>query len=247
MARVPIVLDFTVHQGSFTLEVHQRFEAQAVALFGPSGAGKTTVLDSIAGLRRPTAGVIEVGGHALFHSERHLDLRPHARHVGYVPQDVALFPHMSVRKNIFYGVGRGVSTSIDTVLRLLEISPLLDRTIAGLSGGECQRVAIARALVSGPNLLLLDEPLAAVDQSLRERILPYIERVCDELKIPLIYVSHSLDEVRRVADRLLTIEGGRVVESTTNHPRSTGGRVLRQADAEHREEQEADKRSYDRH
>jgi len=227
MARVPIVLDFTVHQGPFTLEVHQRFEAQAVALFGPSGAGKTTVLDSIAGLRRPSVGVIEVGGHVLFDSERHLDLRPHARHVGYVPQDVALFPHMSVRKNIFYGIGRGVSPSLDTVLRLLEISPLLDRRITGLSGGERQRVAIARALMSGPNLLLLDEPLAAVEQSLRERILPYIECVRDELKIPLIYVSHSLDEVRRIADRLLTIEEGWVVESTTGHPRLAEGRVLR--------------------
>ena len=247
MARVPIVLDFTVHQGLFTLDVHQRFEAQAVALYGPSGAGKTTVLDSIAGLRRPSAGAIEVGGHVLFDSERHLDLRPHARQVGYVPQDVALFPHMSVRKNIFYGIGRGTSTSLDTVLRLLEISPLLDRRVAGLSGGERQRVAIARALMSGPNLLLLDEPLAAVEPSLRERILPYIERVRDELKIPLIYVSHSLDEVRRIADRLLTIDGGRVVESTTDHPRLTEGRVLRQADAEHREEHEAHERADDRH
>ena len=224
MAGVPIVLDFTAHQGSFTLEVHQRFKAQAVALFGPSGAGKTTVLDSIAGLLRPTAGAIEVGEHVLFSSERHLDLRPHARRVGYVPQDVALFPHMSVRQNIFYGTRRGASMSSDAVLRLLEISSLVDRSVTGLSGGERQRVAIARALMSGPDLLLLDEPLAAVEQSLRERILPYIERVRDELRTPLIYVSHSLDEVRRIADRLITIEAGRVVESTTDHRRPTEGR-----------------------
>ena len=225
MAGVPIVLDFTVRQGSFTLEVHQRFEAQAVALFGRSGAGKTTVLDSIAGLRRPTAGAIEVGGQVLFNSERNLDLRPPARRVGYVSQDVALFPHMNVRKNILYGTGRGGSISPDTVIRLLEISPLVDRRITGLSGGERQRVAIARALMSGPDLLLLDEPLAAVEQSLRERILPYIERVRDELGTPLIYVSHSLDEVRRIADRMIVLEEGRVVESTTDHHRPTDGRA----------------------
>jgi len=221
MAGVPIVLDFTVHQGSFTLEIHQRFEAKAVALFGPSGAGKTTVLDSIAGLRRPTIGVIKVGGHTLFNSADNLDLQPHTRGIGYVPQDVALFPHMSVRKNIFYGTDRGASMSSDTVLRLLEISPLVDRSVAGLSGGERQRVAIARALMSGPELLLLDEPLAAVEQSLRERILPYIERVRDELRTPLIYVSHSPDEVRRIADRVITLEEGRVVDSSTDHCRPT--------------------------
>ena len=226
MAGVPIVLDFVVHQGAFTLEMHQRVEAQAIALFGPSGAGKTTVLDSIAGLRRPAAGVIEIGGHRLFDSERQLDLPPDRRRVGYVPQDVALFPHMSVGQNIFYGAGRpGASMSPDTVLRLLEIASLVDRGVGGLSGGERQRVAIARALMSGPDLLLLDEPLAAVDQSLRERILSYIERVRDELDTPLIYVSHSLDEARRIADRMIVIEEGQVVESTTDHSRSTMART----------------------
>ena len=213
MAAVPIVLDFTVQQGSFTLEIHERFEAQAVALFGPSGAGKTTVLDSIAGLRRPAAGAIAVDGRVLFDSDRQLDLSPSLRRVGYVPQDVALFPHMNVRRNIFYGTGRGESMSPDVVLRLLELAPLADRDVAGLSGGERQRVAIARALMSGPDVLLLDEPLAAVEQSLRERILPYIERVRDELGTPLVYVSHSLDEVRRIADRIIMIEAGQVVES----------------------------------
>ncbi len=213
MAGVPITLDFTLRQGAFTLEMHERFEARAVGLFGPSGAGKTTVLESIAGLRRPVLGTIEVDGRVLFDSERRIDRAVSSRRVGYVPQDVALFPHMNVRQNIAYGMDREASVVPDKVMQTLEIEPLVDRNVAGLSGGERQRVAIARALMSGPSLLLLDEPLSAVDQTLRERILPYIERVRDELSMPLIYVSHSVAEVGRVADRIITIEQGRVVPS----------------------------------
>ena len=213
MAGVPIVLDFTLRQGSFTLEIHERFEARAVAIVGPSGAGKTTVLESVAGLCRPLLGTIEVDGRALFDSERRIDRSVQSRRVGYVPQDVALFPHMNVRRNITYGVDRGGAVAPDKVMQVLEIEPLVARAVAGLSGGERQRVAIARALMSGPALLLLDEPLSAVDQMLRERILTYIERVRDELSTPLIYVSHVAAEVHRIADRVITIERGRVVTS----------------------------------
>ena len=213
MAGVPMVLDFMLRQGVFTLEVHERFEARAVAVFGPSGAGKTTVLESIAGLRRPISGRIEVNGHVLFDSERHIDCAVPSRRVGYVPQDVALFPHMNVRRNIAYGGDRGGSVPPDKVIEALEIEPLVDRDVAELSGGECQRVAIARALMSGPELLLLDEPLSSMDQTLRDKILPYLERVRDELATPLLYVSHSEAEVQRVADHVITLERGRVVQS----------------------------------
>ena len=213
MAGVPIVLDFTVTRGSFTLDIHQRFEARAVALFGPSGAGKTTVLDAIAGLRRPSAGEIRIGDRSLFAFASKTYVPPRLRHVGYVPQDVALFPHLTVRRNINYGASRGASMSSDKVVRLLELQPLLDRGVGALSGGERQRVAIARALISAPHLLLLDEPLAAVDVALRERILPYIERVRDELAIPMIYVSHAADEVRRIADRVIVLDRGHVVRA----------------------------------
>ena len=211
MTGIPIVLDFTVTRGSFTLDIHQRVEARAVALLGPSGAGKTTVLDSIAGLRRPRTGEIRIGDRLLFASASKIDVPPRLRRVGYVPQDVALFPHLNVRHNIHYGSSRGASMSSDKVIHLLEIQPLLDRGVGELSGGERQRVAIARALISAPDLLLLDEPLAAVDVALRERILPYIERVRDELAIPMIYVSHAADEVRRIADRVIVLDRGHVV------------------------------------
>lgn len=210
MAGLPIVLDFTLRQGAFTLEVHERLDARALAVTGPSGAGKTTMIEAIAGLKRPAAGEITIGGRTLFDSARGVDLAPRRRQVGYVPQDVALFPHLNVRRNIGYGAARG-TVALDKVARLLDIAGLLERGVGGLSGGERQRVAIARALLSAPALLLLDEPLAAVDAGLRERVLPYIERVRDELALPMIHVSHAADEVRRIADRMLVLEGGRVV------------------------------------
>ncbi len=213
MAGVPIVLDFTLRQGAFTLDIHERFEARAAALFGPSGAGKTTVLETIAGLRRPSSGEIRIGDRRLFSSADGTHVPARLRQVGYVPQDVALFPHLDVQHNIAYGAARGTAVSVDKIIRLLEIKPLLSRGVGELSGGERQRVAIARALVSAPDLLLLDEPLAAVDMALRERILPYVERVRDELALPMIYVSHAADEVRRIADQVIVLDHGCVVET----------------------------------
>jgi molybdate transport system ATP-binding protein len=204
-----IVVDFTLRQGTFVLEIHERLAARAVALFGPSGAGKTTVLDAIAGLRTPETGEIAVGGHVLFASGSRINLPPHERRVGYVPQDVALFPHMSVRRNILYGHNRGNGIPLDRVLGLLEIAQLLPRSVQTLSGGERQRVALARALMSSPDLLLLDEPLAAVDVELRRRILPYLQRVRDELAVPILYVSHDRAEAEAVADIIVEIDAGR--------------------------------------
>lgn len=203
-----IQLDFTLVQGVFTLEIRERLDARVTALFGPSGAGKTTVLDAIAGLRTPHSGRIVLGQRTLFSSDQDVNLPPQARHVGYVTQDVALFPHMNVRRNVLYGRRPGQKLALGTVTRMLEIAGLLDRPVAQLSGGERQRVAIARALMSAPELLLLDEPLAAVDVDLRRRILPYLERVRDELAVPIVYVTHARDEVLRLADRVVLLEDG---------------------------------------
>lgn len=212
MPATPITLDFTLRQAAFTLELRQTVAARTVALFGASGAGKTTTLDAIAGLRRPLAGVIRVGARALFDARGGVDVAVHDRHVGYVPQDVALFPHLDVEHNVLYGAGSS-GASAQTVLALLEIDTLLARRVDALSGGERQRVALARALMSAPDLLLLDEPLAAIDVGLRDRILPYLERVRDEIGTPMIYVSHVVEEVRRIAEWVVVLEHGRVLRA----------------------------------
>ena len=213
-----ILLDFVLEQGDFRLELHERLTGRVTALFGPSGSGKTTTLDAIAGLRTPTSGVIRIGDRTLFASDTAIDLPSHERHVGYVTQDVALFPHMHVRRNVLYGRRRGQRLELDVVARMLEIAPLLDRPVAGLSGGERQRVALARALMSAPELLLLDEPLAAIDLELRRRILPYLERVRDDLEVPILYVTHDRDELRQLADHVIVLEKGKVVSSGAGLP-----------------------------
>ena len=201
----------------FELNIDVSFDARLASIFGPSGSGKTTILDAIAGLRNIGAGEIEVNGRTLFSSARGIDRPPQERGVGYVPQEGALFPHLSVRKNILFGAGRGTATSkarnirMEHVLSVLEIGALLDRPVTKLSGGEAQRVALARAILSQPRLLLLDEPLASLDIGLKERILPYLARVRDEFDIPIIYVTHSLAEVLTLADWVLMIKQGQLV------------------------------------
>ena len=205
-----IALAFTLTQGSFTLSIDERLTGRITALFGASGAGKTTTLDAIAGLRTPASGTICIGHRVVFASATRVNVPPYDRHVGYVPQDVALFPHMNVRRNVLFGRRPGQRLELQTVVSMLEIADLLEREVRELSGGERQRVALARALMSSPELLLLDEPLAAVDLERRRRILPYVERVRDELGVPVIYVTHDAEDVRRFADAVIVLEAGRV-------------------------------------
>jgi molybdate transport system ATP-binding protein len=207
-----IALDFRLWQGSFTLDINIRLDKPVTALFGPSGAGKTTVLDAVAGLRTPASGSISINDRVVFDSRDGVNVPTHRRHVGYVAQDVALFPHMSVRRNVLYGRRDGQKLALPMVSKMLEIEGLLNRSVPQLSGGERQRVALARALMSAPELLLLDEPLAAVDVERRRRILPYLERVRDDLRVPIVYVTHDRSEANQLADEVIVLQEGRVIE-----------------------------------
>jgi molybdate transport system ATP-binding protein len=207
---IAITVDVTLQQGTFTLRVEERSRVEVLGLFGSSGSGKTSLLETMAGLRRPSAGEIVVGDRVLFSSARRIDLPPYDRHLGYVPQDALLFPHLDVRHNLLYGA-RGGALTLAMCAEMLEIETLLHRRVRDLSGGERQRVAIGRALMTSPSLLLLDEPLAAVDRARRERILPYLLRIRRELQVPLVYVTHDAVELSQIADRVLLIENGEVV------------------------------------
>jgi molybdate transport system ATP-binding protein len=214
-----MMLEATVrkHLGSFTLEVDLASPGGITALFGRSGAGKTSVVNIIAGLLKPDAGRVSVDGAALTDTAARVHVPPHKRGVGYVFQEGRLFPHLSVRGNLEYGRrfarDRDRWGSLDEVVALLDIAPLLDRRPADLSGGEKQRVAIGRALLASPRLLLMDEPLASLDAPRKEEILPYIERLRDKKKLPIVYVSHAMEEVTRLADTVVLMDAGRVVAS----------------------------------
>lgn len=182
------------------------------ALFGPSGAGKTSLLDAVAGLARPVEGRIVVAGTVLFDRAAGIDLKPERRRCGYVFQDLRLFPHRTVGENLRFGLKAATTEHLrldwEHTLDLLGITALLDRMPATLSGGEAQRVAIGRALLSGPEFLLMDEPLASVDQGRRGEILGLIERIRDELRLPILYVSHDRAEVEQLADRIVPVPSG---------------------------------------
>jgi len=198
----------------FTLEIDATLSARVTAIFGPSGSGKTSLLELIAGLRRPSSGSIQLASNVLTDHAAHRFIAPQHRAIGYVPQDGALFPHLNVRQNLLYGFDtthtRPTGLSFDHIVEVLEISPLLDRAIATLSGGEKQRVALGRALLAAPKLLLLDEPLASLDAALKERLLPYLLRIRDEFAIPMIYVTHSPDEVVSLCDEALILRSGKI-------------------------------------
>ena len=206
-------VDLVKQLGDFSVAARFSSGPGITALFGRSGAGKTSIVNMIAGLLRPERGHIRVADRTLFDADAGIDLPTRRRRVGCVFQDGLLFPHLSVRGNLDYGprISRRATAAIsfDQVVSLLGIDHLLTRRPATLSGGEKQRVAIGRALLAGPSLLLLDEPLASLDAARKAEILPYIERLRDEMKLPIIYVSHSLDEITRLADTVVIMAAAR--------------------------------------
>jgi len=206
---------YQLQRGAFALDVDVTLPAKGIsALFGPSGCGKTTCLRCIAGLEKPQQGLLTLGEQCWQDSTRAHFIPVHQRAVGYVFQDAALFPHLNVEANLLYAYRRlgkrPANIKPDAIIDLLRLSTLLPRSVDNLSGGEQQRVAIGRALLANPDLLLMDEPLSALDAASKAEIMPCLEQLHDELSIPILYVSHSADEVARLADNIVLLENGQV-------------------------------------
>ncbi|PTX56942.1 molybdate transport system ATP-binding protein [Litoreibacter ponti] len=198
----------------FSLETQFASEGGVTALFGPSGSGKTSIINALAGLLTPDEGRIEIGGRVLFDSAAGINVPTHKRRVGYVFQEPRLFPHMTARQNFDYGRPRPLITERhDPAIQALGIRHLLDRDVRGLSGGEAQRVSIARALMSNPSILLLDEPLSALDATRKAEVLPYLQALFSEAQIPVFYVSHAMEEVAQLATDLIVLRDGRVARA----------------------------------
>jgi molybdate transport system ATP-binding protein len=196
----------------FTLEVNIEIRSPITVIFGPSGSGKTSLLDLIAGLRRAESALIQLDGKILTDTSKGVFVPTRRRGIGYVPQDLALFPHLTVRQNLLYGhrPGSDKRFTFDHIVELLQIQALVHRGVTQLSGGEKQRVALARALLTSPRLLLLDEPLANLDMPLKARILPYLGRIRDEFRIPILYVTHDRFETLSLADEMIVLINGRI-------------------------------------
>ena len=206
--------DFRYTRGAFELAARASVDGAVTGICGPSGSGKSTLLMLLAGLLRPRMGLFRIGEQTLVDTERGIFVPAWDRHFGLVFQDGQLFPHLTVRRNLLYGHDRLAPDArhftLDAVLQLLEIGHLLDRRPTLLSGGERQRVALGRALLYSPRLLLLDEPLSALDDRLKQQILPFLKRVKDETRIPMLYVSHARAEVDYLADSVLVMDQGRL-------------------------------------
>lgn len=207
-------------QGAFDLDVDIRIDSKGLtALFGPSGSGKSTIINAVAGLFRPRSGHIAVDDRVLFDAQERIFIPTRHRRLGYVFQDGRLFPHLSVESNLRFGWKRAEDKlsepAIEAIIDRLGLHDLLDRKPIHLSGGEAQRVALGRALLANPDILLLDEPLAALDAPRKAEILPYLERLRDDAQVPILYVSHSVDEVSRLADTVVVINDGKVLATGT--------------------------------
>jgi molybdate transport system ATP-binding protein len=222
-----LAVDVTHRFGSFLLEARFVSDGRLTAFFGRSGSGKTSLINIIAGVVRPDRGRIVLDDTTLVDTDRGVFVAKYRRRVGYVFQEGRLFPHLTVRQNLLFGrwftPPRERHVTLDQVLDLLDIGPLLDRRPGGLSGGEKQRVAIGRALLTSPRLLLMDEPLASLDDSRKDEILPFIERLRDEARVPIVYVSHSLPEVARLATTVVVFQDGRIM--ATGSPTEVLGRA----------------------
>lgn len=210
--------DVSLPLASFPLSINTELEGEVIALFGPSGSGKTSVLDLIAGIRKATTAFIKFDTSVWTDTAIGHSLPPSRRGIGYVPQEGALFPHLSVRSNLLYGSSRSSEASLfslEHVTKVLEITHTLNGGVRNLSGGEKQRVALARALLSQPKLLLLDEPLASLDQTLKTKSLALLQRTQQEFRVPMLYVSHSAEEVTTLCDKVMVLEQGKVLRSGT--------------------------------
>ena len=201
-------IDIALQRGGFARDIRIHDDARVIAIEGASGCGKTSTLHAIAGLVKPASGRISIDGHVLLDTSAGIDVPTHRRAIGYVFQDLRLFPHRTVGQNLRYGMHGHAASKLgfDEVIDLLGIGALLQRRTTHLSGGEAQRVAIGRALLSQPSMLLFDEPLSALDQARREELIPYLQRVRDETSLPIIYVSHSADEVERLTRAVHTLD-----------------------------------------
>ncbi len=202
-----------------TLNLDAELSGRITGIFGPSGSGKTSLLEAVAGIRKPVTARIEADGHVLTDTSCRLHVPIEHRSVGYVPQDLALFPHLSVRQNLLFGFRENQPgndlINLTHIVDVLEIGALLKRGIPLLSGGEKQRVAFARAILASPRLLLMDEPLTSLDRNLKERMIEYLLRVRDEFHIPMLYVSHDPDEVAALCDEVVILHEGRILNRGT--------------------------------
>ncbi|MDJ0090545.1 molybdenum ABC transporter ATP-binding protein ModC [Pantoea allii] len=206
-----LTLNFAQRLGEHQLEIDVTIPATGItAIFGVSGAGKTSLINAIGGLTRPQRGRIQLNDRILFDAEQQVALPPEKRNIGYVFQDARLFPHYSVRGNLRYGLSTSMKSQFDSLVALLGLNPLLNRFPLSLSGGEKQRVAIGRALLSAPDILLMDEPLASLDLPRKRELMPYLQTLAKQVDIPVLYVSHSLEEILQLADNVLVLDAGKV-------------------------------------
>ncbi|MDR0218505.1 MAG: molybdenum ABC transporter ATP-binding protein ModC [Enterobacteriaceae bacterium] len=206
-----LALNFEQHVGALHMQIDTELPTESItAIFGLSGAGKTSLINAIAGLSRPQKGRIALNERVLVDIEHNIFLPPEKRRMGYVFQDARLFPHYRVKGNLQYGMSPEMKPQFDKIVSMLGIEHLLARLPMTLSGGEKQRVAIGRALLTGPELLLMDEPMASLDLPRKRELLPYLEKLSGDIKIPILYVSHSLDEIIRLADNVIVMEKGKI-------------------------------------